>query len=1078
MSNPYADFDDYGLRHIAAHLIDIEQWGFVTEFLTDLKFIEAKCTAGMVYDLQVDFRLALNALPEAQKEKEKKSASEQQIAQYTKEMVAYARVWSKAREQYAVDPRKNPMPKDNDIPLPIFASVVPWIDDQIRAESERILQSPTHLNRIRAFSNFLTSESHNLLVSAAIPGFCLQQALNYADSGPVVETAKRILNSDDTKDPMILRSWQQRSTYCPNPALLRTLEGHKGSIWSVDMTPDGKIGISGGDDHTLRVWELDTGRCLHTLTGHHQEILSISMTPDGKIAVSGSKDETLHVWNLITGQCVRTLDALGAYTAGVRITPDANIAISRCENDELHVWDLSIGKCKLALKGHEDRIICADLTPDGKTAISGSRDNTVRVWDLVTGKCIHTLEGHTTWVSCVKLTPDGKTAVSGGGKLLQVWDLISGRCLRTLKGHQGTILGIGLVPDGRFAVSGSADMTVRVWDLASGQCLRTLEGHGDKVESISLSADGRIALSGSKDGLLRVWDLNGYQRSRMSGGHKSSADWVENRNYNYNVNGVSLTMDARIAVSAGADETLRSWDVAAAKSLHVFKGHKYGVNCVNVTPDGRIVISGGEDATIRLWNLEKGNCLRILRGHRQLVTCLRVAIDGRSAVSGSYDESLQVWDLNTGICLRSLDSGNRYGYMREDAIPGFSDDLSTPDSIGAVGLTPDGKIVVSGHLDGTVRVWNLETGQRVNVLERHQSGIRCISVSANGRMAISGTDRDAPRIWDLASGKCLRTLEGSSDRVQSVSISPDNSIAIVGGHERIIRLWDIKSGKCIGVFHPSNGRITVSELRNGVVFGYGTSEGDVVFANLYKFKFGIPIVTATRLWLSNTRGTSGRWLSNMLGIGGKWDDHITALCEHCGRRFEPKSSVIDAIQSICADAYLTSGKAPCLVLPVEAWDEQRLLSVCPHCHKTLQFNPFMVDNRNEDGRSRYAKTPGQMDDVQAMFYTPQNTGAGQAEESLIRALSGMDTQVCLAAIQALRDIDNPKVVKALAKALHHREPCVRLAALQALPYFPTTEDHDVAERIWYEYCCHGGPRPIMYEAYGPQSPLHKPIGRK
>jgi hypothetical protein len=149
------------------------------------------------------------------------------------------------------------------------------------------MRHPTRLDRLRAFADFVASESHSFLKFAALPGFCLQQALNYADAGPVVEAAERFLRAG-VKEPLLLLNVHQRAAYNPHPALLRTLEGHTSWVESVSLTPDGRTAVSGSGDETVRVWDLRTGQCLRTLEGHIGGVWSVSLTPDGCTAVSGS----------------------------------------------------------------------------------------------------------------------------------------------------------------------------------------------------------------------------------------------------------------------------------------------------------------------------------------------------------------------------------------------------------------------------------------------------------------------------------------------------------------------------------------------------------------------------------------------------------------------------------------------------------------------------------------------------------------------------------------------------------------------------------------------------------------------
>jgi len=261
----------------------------------------------------------------------------------------------------------------------------------------------------------------------------------------------------------------------PNPALVRVLEGHTGSVHSVAMSGDGLTAISGSRDHTVRVWDLGTGRCSAVLQGHTHDVESVGLSVDGRKAISGSSDGTVRVWDLSTGQCSAVLQGHTDRVTSVGLSVDGRTAISGGVDETVRVWDLSSGGCTAVLEGHTDRVTSVGLSVDGRTVISGSVDETVRVWDLSSGGCTAVLEGHTNGVSSVAMSVDGRTAISGSRD-----QAISGK---------------------------SRDQTVRVWDLGTGQCTAVLDGHTGGVESVALSGDGRTALSGSDDRTVCFWDL-------------------------------------------------------------------------------------------------------------------------------------------------------------------------------------------------------------------------------------------------------------------------------------------------------------------------------------------------------------------------------------------------------------------------------------------------------------------------------------------------------------------------------------------------------------------------------------------
>lgn len=132
----------YTLVALPAHLAEAGQYDQLVRLLTDLRFVEAKCAAGLVYDLEADYDLALTVLPEAQKEQERTRAHQQEVARYTQDLVAYAKAWHEAHAPHAADPKNFPMPASEEIPLPKPASVRLWTNEEIHADTEQIIRAP------------------------------------------------------------------------------------------------------------------------------------------------------------------------------------------------------------------------------------------------------------------------------------------------------------------------------------------------------------------------------------------------------------------------------------------------------------------------------------------------------------------------------------------------------------------------------------------------------------------------------------------------------------------------------------------------------------------------------------------------------------------------------------------------------------------------------------------------------------------------------------------------------------------------------------------------------------------------
>ena len=583
--------------------------------------------------------------------------------------------------------------------------------------------------------------------------------------------------------------------------LLRTLEGHSGCVTSCVVLPDGRRALSGSDDKTLKLWDLESGACLRTLEGHSGWVRSCVVLPDGRRALSGSGDKTLKLWDLESGACLRTLEGHSSYVSSCVVLPDGRRALSGSDDKTLKLWDLDSGACLRTLEGHSNWVRSCVVLPDGRRALSGSWDNTLKLWDLESGACLRTLEGHSREVTSCVVLPDGRRALScSDDKTLKLWDLESGACPRTVEGHSRDVNSCVVLPDGRRALSGSDDQTLKLWDLESGACLRTLEGHSRWVRSCVVLPDGRRALSGSGDKTLKLWDLESGACLRTLERHSGG------------VNTCVVLPDGRRGLSGSWDQTLKLWDLETGACLRTLEGHTRGVASCVVLPDGRRALSGSDDQTLKLWDLESGACLRTLRGHSDWVRSCVVLPDGRRALSGSGDKTLKLWDLQTGACLRTLE---RHSFWVTSCV-----------------VLPEARRALSGSHDDTLKLWDLESGACLRTLRGHDFPVTSCVVLPDGQRALSGSEDQTLKLWDLESGACLRTLEGHSHMVTSCVVLPDGRRALSGSGDNTLKLWDLASGTCLATFTTEAGIGSCAVAPDGVHIVAGDDAGHVHFLEL------------------------------------------------------------------------------------------------------------------------------------------------------------------------------------------------------------------------------------------------------
>ncbi len=264
------------------------------------------------------------------------------------------------------------------------------------------------------------------------------------------------------------------------------------------------------------------------------------------------------------------------------------------------------------------------------------------------------------------------------------------------------------------------------------------------VSAVALSFDGWRAVTANREGKIFMWEVPTATCTVVFDGHEGR------------VSDVALSNDERYIVSCGADQTIRLWEPSTQRCLHVLRGHTDRVNAAAMVSDGSAIVSAGRDGTLRVWDADTGQCVRVLEGHADSVLSLALSRDGKHALSGSRDKTLRLWDLDTGLCVRILE-GNHKGVV-------------------ATGLSADGMRALSAS-GRRIKLWDMENGSALIGYPAHQAPIQSVCLSEDGRFALSATRVGTVKIWNVRTGQCLRSFRGFGP----VKLGRDGRFAICAG---------------------------------------------------------------------------------------------------------------------------------------------------------------------------------------------------------------------------------------------------------------------------------------------------------
>lgn len=276
------------------------------------------------------------------------------------------------------------------------------------------------------------------------------------------------------------------------------------------FSPDGKRGLTGGNDKTMRLWDLESGSCLRVFEGHALHVEAVAWSTDQLHAISGGNEGTVRLWNVKTGERTGVLKVHGSHVMSVALSTDQSRVLSGSLDNSIGLWEIEKEICVRVLKGHRSAVWSVAWSPDQRLVLSGAADNTMRLWDVETGSCLHVFQGHTNWVWTVTWVGQRRVLSGSRDHTVRLWDVETGRCIRVFEGHRGWISSVTVSADQRHILTSSEDKTVRLWDGETGQCKCVFKGHTGFIKAVAWGGDGFHAYSGDESGDVRVWNLSDF----------------------------------------------------------------------------------------------------------------------------------------------------------------------------------------------------------------------------------------------------------------------------------------------------------------------------------------------------------------------------------------------------------------------------------------------------------------------------------------------------------------------------------------------------------------------------------------
>lgn len=819
-SDDESEWSHYLLAHYPTHLIEASDefenlWGELADVLSNLRFLEAKAEAGMIFELKADFERSRQCLPKRHPQKrlvelldEALGLDVQFISRHPSTL--FQCLWNRGWWYDAPEAAAHYDIADTDQ----TSEHLPW--NQRGPKLHKLLETWREQKELRT------------------PGFCWLRSMR-----PAEDSLGNLVRGNIV------------------------LSGHADLVNAVVFAPDGRHIASASNDGTIRVWETSSGRESLRLQPDRDRVSCLAYSHDGRWLASGTINDgtvqlwdvqaaefvrefevsvasrgclafsldskrllsasggTVKCWELNTGKELRTWQFAETYGIGAEsISIDGTFIAQGVKGQEqkhtLHVLDLESGEVVAILRGHNDQVKQVAFSRDGHRVATVSFDKTVRVWELPSGRETHCLKGHEDWGVSVAWSPDGDRLVSGSlDRTLRVWDTRTGEQLVCLTGHDSKILSVAFSPDGRMIASASKDKVVRIWSADSKGASQHLRNHTKQISEVSFSADGQDIVSASMhEESAWIWDvLLGVPRMALP--HPDG------------IFQAVFTSDGQRIVTSCWDGRIRVWHRSGVL-LNSWEGHKVADRIgLTISPDGSLIASWGDwsDRTIRIWDAVTGDqrtCFTLSK-----VDDVEFSPDGQLIAAGRLGDAVHVWRVVDGLEIAALGV------------------LSEGETVQKVCFSPDGQRLAAA-VTSDVLIWDIATREELFRLRSNDGTVKNLSFSENGNTLLSAAAWDnglghlrpsgTTSIWDVTQRVPPRKFEGLAE-VNSM-VSDDGWYPVRYSLDTAI--VSVTSGKPVAWFHGIPEQIQTDPTQRVCALSKGN--------RLYLFKLeGAPDSAATRL---------------------------------------------------------------------------------------------------------------------------------------------------------------------------------------------------------------------------------------
>lgn len=665
-------------------------------------------------------------------------------------------------------------------------------------------------------------------------------------------------------------------------------------VWTGDAHTRADVRSTGagrayvGANEDVLCWDLKKGDLLSRWQDkdNHSEVTSISqcdVQPD--LVAVGYADGSIRIWDALSGQIVVWFDGHRSAVTHLQFDQEGARLASGSRDTDIIVWNLLSETAEFRLRGHKDQItglaflriakrqkvqetfnneaveidgVEGEEVIKEKYLLSTSKDALIKLWDLDSPHCMET---HVTQTNgecwAFGLSPDGAGFITAGNDgELKIWRIDSDTLLQTRNGlsdiheqevliSQGTVIrqskdrttGVHFHPRSDYLAVHGSDKAIEVWRIrttdelhkhmqrkrrrrrekaaATGAALMpeaddqvgtpevgdvfvpyTILRTGGKVRSCCWASPGSVTskklqlLVATTNNQIELYNIASHRLPQENNSPEYTRSLaVDLPGHRTDMRTLALSSDDRMLSSASSGQ-LKIWNLRTCSCLRTIECGQ--ALCSAFLPGDRIVLLGTKSGDLEMYDISSSTLIERIPAHEgHAIWCLAVHPDGKSVVTGSADKSVKFWRFD----------------IVEEEIPGTrrttprlkltqTRQLKLSDDVLSLCFSPDQRLLAVATLDNTVKVFFVDTLKLFLTLYGHKLPVLSLSISSDSKLISTCSADKNVRIWGLDFGDCHKAFFAHQDSVMAVSFishpveRDENHIVISASKDGVLKTWD------------------------------------------------------------------------------------------------------------------------------------------------------------------------------------------------------------------------------------------------------------------------------------------------